>query len=248
MATLKPYEKLNSQLPTQLSSRLNKIRDIATAMPGAKRAQAAMESVESFALNELKARLDKLEPRTKVPTDDRRTTLTKRLHPSVLLRELLEGALEQDKDAALESLYTSILLELTPDEAVLLATLSDGEDFPLVNICASSRMGQQKVIAGNFCAIDRAAPVKLRDYVPAYIDHLMNLGLAEIGPEDRALDVNYQIVEGHPKVLEIIKEMSPRYRGVKTQRRTLHISALGRDLWQYCDPNTFGIEDDESTE
>lgn len=221
----------NSAIP----KRLSKVLELATRLPGADRAQEVFESVEAIALRELKARLDRLSPSDEPLPEDSAVMLAKRVHPRVLLSSLLEGAVEQDADAARRSLYNSMLLELTPDEAVLLATLSDEAEFALVNISVGTKLGVQKVVARNFCSIDRAAPVKLREYVPTYVGHLLALGLVEIGPEKPELDVKYQIVEGDRRVLALSKQLEQRHRSVKTQRRSLKISELGRDLWRYCD-------------
>lgn len=216
--------------------RLTRLRDLALRLPGANIAREAYDGIEQFALSELKQRLDAIDPPQPKARDNTATTLSQRMHPRLLLAALLDEATEQDRDAAQRALYTSILLELTADEACLLAALSDGSEYALINIVVGNFRTGQRVAARNFCSIERGAPVKLRDYVPAYTEHLLNLGLAEVGAENRSLEMKYQILEGSPKVSHIMRELAQQNRQVKAQRRTLRISQLGRDLWAYCDP------------
>ncbi len=223
--------------------RLTRLRDLASRLPGAGLAREAYEGIEHFALSELKHRLDAIDPPQAHARENTAATLSQRMHPRLLLSALLDEASEQSKDAAQRALYTSILLELTADEACLLAALSDGTEYPLINITVGNIRTGVRVAASNFCSIERGAPVKLRDYVPSYIDHLLSLGLAEIGAENRSLEMKYQILEGGPKVSNLVRELSQRNRNVKFQRRSLHISELGRDLWAYCDPAAVPTEE-----
>ena len=218
--------------------RFTAMRELASRLPGAAIAKEAFQDLEQIALSELKQRLDAVSPQKPQAPDASVSALAQRVHPRMLLSALLDEAAEQDQDMAKRGLFTSILLELTADEACLLAALSDQTDFALINITVGSGIGGQAVVASNFSSIERSAPVKLRDYVPAYLDHLLGLGLCEIGPEIKELEVKYQILEGHPKVQTIVKQLKPAHRTVKFQRRSLRISQLGQDLWGYCDPAT----------
>lgn len=218
------------------SERANRMRQFAARLPGAAAAREAYDSLEQVALTELKQRMDAASPPRPGAPAATAGSLSKRVHPRRLLTSLLDESAEQDKDSAQRSLYTAILLELTPDEACLLATLSDESEFALVNITVGNAVSGIKQVAGNFCSIERVAPIKLRDYCPAYIEHLLSLGLAEVGVENKTLEMKYQILEGHPKAMIISKELGKTHRSVRYQRRTLKISELGLDLWAFCDP------------
>lgn len=218
------------------AERRPRLFDLAARLPGAGLAREAYEGIEHFALTELKNRLDAVSPAPPTPGDTTSRTLSQRTHPRVLLSALLDEATEQDREAAQRALYTAILLQLTSDEACMLAALSDGSEFALVNITVGTLRTGTRVAARNFCSIERGAPVKLRDYVPAYITHLHSLGLVDIASENRDLEMKYQILEASPRVSGLIRDLSQNNRNVKTQRRTLRIAPLGRDLWSYCDP------------
>ena len=213
-----------------------RLLDIASRLPGAGLAREAYEGIEHFALTELKNRLDAVDPPLPAPGETTSQTLAQRTHPRILLSALLDEATEQDREAAQRALYTSILLQLTADEACILAALSDGSEHALVNITVGTLRTGTRVAARNFSSIERGAPVKLRDYVPAYITHLYSLGLVEIANENRDLEMKYQMLEASPRVSGLVRELSQRNRSVKTQRRALRLAPLGRDLWSYCDP------------
>ena len=232
MNQLQKAQRLN---PWQ--ARLAQVRDMARRIPGADVAFEAYENLEYVALSELRNRMARLDRGGAQPLrNDTTASLSHRIHPRELLTALLDDAAEQTPDDAQRSLYTSILLELTPDEACLLAALSDGHRFPLINLSIGTKLSGYRPLAGNFSSIQKFASVKLRDYVPAYIDHLLALGVAETFPEDKAQDTQYQILEGDPRVRAIITGLGPQQKNVRFDRRTLGISDLGRDLWRYCHP------------
>ena len=218
------------------AERRPRLFDLAARLPGAGLAREAYEGIEHFALTELKNRLDAVNPPTPSPGDTTSRTLSQRTHPRVLLSALLDESTEQDREAAQRALYTAILLQLTSDEACMLAALSYDSEFAQVTLTDATLRTGTRVAARNFCSIERGAPIKLRDYVPAYITHLYNLGLVEITSENRDLEMKYQILEASPRVSGMVRELSQHNRNVRTRRRTLRIAPLGRDLWSYCDP------------
>lgn len=213
------------------------VRDFASRLPGAEIAREVYQGVEEIALTELKQRLDSIAPENRPSiTDASSATLAKKVHPRELLASLIDEATEQDSDEAKRSLYTALLLQLTPDEACMLAALSDGTEFALIDVAVGNPLTGVRAVARNFCSIDRGAAVKLRGYVPAYISHLGALGLAELGPEQTELDMKYQILEGSQEVQALSKKLKSQHKSVRFLRKTLHITALGKELWAYCDP------------
>lgn len=212
------------------------MREMAARLPGASIAREVYQGVEQIALNELKQRLEALDSKPVSPPDTSATGLSRQVHPRELLSALLLESTEQDADEARRSLFTSMLLQMTPDEACMLAALSDGSEFALIDIATGNALTGQHIVARNFCSIERGAAVKLREYVPAYITHLRAMGLVDIGPEQPTLEMKYQILEGHPEVQRLIKPLKKKNRSVKMIRRSLKLSSLGAQLWRFCDP------------
>lgn len=183
--------------------------------------------VEDVILRELRSRLGGLDP---AGTPARAAD-----EPAELLNRLLEASIDADAPTSRTELYRALLHQLIPDEARILAALADGTAYPLIHV--QSRAGHGGQLLSNVSSVGRAAGVALPDAVSTYVLHLRNLGLAEEGPPDDSLSVQYDILLGEPGVRDAEQEARTTGRlGAKVVRRTLRISALGRELWQACRP------------
>jgi len=67
--------------------------------------------------------------------------------------------------------------------------------------------------------------------VPAYVSHLLSLGLLEIGPEDPDLKDDYEVLMAETSVLQAIKNDSRGPLGAKVDKYTLRLSGLGQSFW-----------------
>jgi abortive infection alpha-like protein len=187
--------------------------------------------VEDAMLRELKARLDQLDARPSAPGSAARSDT-----PARLLDALLAESIDADSAQSRDALYTALLLRLVPDEARILAALSDGTRYPLVHIKTRSNGG--RTVLANASTVGRAAGVQVPEAVNTYVGHLRALGLAEEGPADDSLAVQYDILLGEPGVRHPDDEAHDVGRlGTRVIRRTLRISALGRELWRACRPD-----------
>lgn len=223
-----------------------RLAEAASQIPGADQAQAQMRRVEQRVLRELKARIDDaarpaLGEAVRAVEEDgavSRTYVIPLLQsPRRLLDELLERSLTQTREQAEEDFYSVLLSELVPDEARILALLSDGTPYALVHIGTGAPIGPVRTrVAENFSALGRPAQVKLLERMPIYIEHLKALGLVEEGPEDPALDSKYQIIEGFRELRDEVERArrSSRASSVRLLRRSLKISSLGDQLWRAC--------------
>ncbi|MGJ8669899.1 MAG: Abi-alpha family protein [Oceanococcus sp.] len=227
----------------RLPGRLAAVRDLAARLPGADIAKELYQGIEDVAINELKHRLDAVTEKSAEPPETSALRLAQRSHPSQLLSTLLDEATEQNAETARRMLFTTTLMQLTPDEACMLAALSDGSEYAVVHVAIGNSVTGLRTVARNFCSLDRAAPVKLRDYVPTYVNRLLALGLAELLPENRNLEMKYQILEGNPAVLAVIEQQQSKNRNARCQRRSLKISNFGSELWRFCDPETANKHD-----
>lgn len=191
--------------------------------------------VEDAVLREMKARLDQLDdqdrrPRYRpgeAPAGSARTA-------AQLLDDLLAGSLEMDSIGSREELYRTLLRQLVPDEARILAALADGSRYPLVHVRA--RGNGARVLLANASTVGRAAGVQVPEATSAYVGHLRALALAEEGPADDSLAEHYDILLGEPIVRQAEQEPDVGRLGTRIIRRTLRISPLGRQLWRACRP------------
>ncbi|HEY0975243.1 MAG TPA: Abi-alpha family protein [Solimonas sp.] len=149
---------------------------------------------------------------------------------------LLERAAEQTLEQAEQALFHQIIDELVPDEARIIGALSEGAVYPLLHIGMGPKVGPTtRRIAENFSTIGKPAGVKLLEQVPAYITHLRALGILESGPEDKSLEIKYQILEGEGAVKRVVED-TPRGAGssIRYLRRSLRMSNFGQKFWQAC--------------
>ena len=148
------------------------------------------------------------------------------------LSHLLERALDQSTRGSRVELFHRILDQLVADEARILGALSDGSRSPVVTISAwgQSRASSRPVLQ-NASLIGRTANVALPEMVPQYITHLLSLGLVDIGPEDRELETEYELLMAETAVLNAVKSAGRGPIPAKVERLTVSLSALGAEFW-----------------
>lgn len=149
------------------------------------------------------------------------------------MNQLLDRALGQNTRGSQVELYHHLLDQLVADEARIIGALSDGSVSPLVNVYTWTRprvTGQATL--ENASLIGRTANVALPQMVPQYVSHLLSLGLVQKGPEDPALDTEYEVLMAESMVLAAIKSASRGPISAKVEKFVLSLSALGTSLWE----------------
>ncbi|GAB3869668.1 Abi-alpha family protein [Kibdelosporangium lantanae] len=213
-------------------------------LPGGEAAQRQFRKAERVVLDQVRKRLEEV---------DDEGTLSGRFiapaEPMVLdgqvdplrtsMAELLRLSTEMDREQSREYVFTALMRQILPDEARILAALSDGAVYALVHVAARSALGgPQRIVLRNASSVGRAAGVTLPDLVPNYVTRLEHLGLVEIGPEDPGLGTQYDILLTEDRVraaeeeVRTVRKASPRHA-----RRTLRMSYLGRQFWDAARPN-----------
>ena len=200
---------------------------------------------ESWALTELKQRLDTLEesgPSAWPQTPD--ATLET---PKAMLAQLLEQSHSVDTDAARLRLYRYTLSRLLPDQVAMLALLADCGIAPLCNVAAGRLpAGPASVtVLANATSLGRDAGVLLRAHVPLYVTAMLDLGVMETGPEEERLAEQYELLLADTQV----RQSMERVRGElklypRLQRYSVRLSAYGAALWRDCGPDAPSAYDD----
>ena len=197
------------------------------ALPAIPQLQGGWTRVEEALAQEVKTRLDRLEDAPGHPHAIRDGGW---LSPTELLEDLLTASEFDDTSVAREELYRALLLRLVPDEARLLATLSDGRAYPLVHVQTKSR-----TVLAHVSNLAEVARLTLPEASETYLAHLLTLGLAEEGPEDEQLAGEYERLLARPRVRAATDVAREDGRlGTRVARRTLRISRLGAELWLNC--------------
>jgi hypothetical protein len=233
--------------------------NIARRIPGAVVLEAEWGRFERAALDELRRRLDDGDPArpphvdvpppvptapppapdmTPVPAGTAAAAPAPTEEPEplrVAMVELLLRSIEQTPQRAREYHLLSVLRELLPDEARILAALADGAGYPVVHVERRTGVAGAERLLSNASTVGRAAGVaQLRD-VPRYLTRLRRLDLVELRDPDPGLQVAYEILltDQDVRAAECAAREGGRPRFV---RRTLRLSALGHDLWAACHP------------
>jgi hypothetical protein len=202
---------------------------IARVIPGVRFAERRLRGVERVALRELSARIDDA-----APPPPAKTANGAHETPAERLDQLLRRSMSQTPDQSHDSLVEVVLGAIVPDEARIISALSDGSAFPLVHVNAGGVGRPARRILSNASNVGRRAGVALPDRVPAYLTHLLSLGLIEIGPEDPALNDECEILltdETVGRARDRAGDQRVRYA-----RHTVRISDLGKEFWRTCRP------------
>jgi hypothetical protein len=216
----------------------------AARLPGGEAVQRQFRKAERAVLDQMRRQLDEVV--------DEDGTVSGRfiapVEPMVLdghvdplrtaMAELLRLSTELDRERSREYIFTAVIRQLFPDEARILAALSDGSNYALVHVAGRTALGgPQRIVLRNASSVGKAAGVTLPDLVPTYVTRLEHLGLVEIGPEDPALSVQYDILLTDDRVraaeeeVRSVRKLTPRFA-----RRTLRLSTLGSQFWDAVRP------------
>ncbi|KDN20447.1 Abi-alpha family protein [Amycolatopsis rifamycinica] len=220
-------------------------------LPGVETAERGVREVERQLLTELRRRLDEVDDpyhaaltaasamhRATAPREAGVTLVPVRDNHAEPLRaamaELLNHSIGFGRERAREYFYAVILRQLTPDEARILSALSDGSPFPAVDVVERTGLGGNgRVVLRNASTVGKAAGVSLPDQVPGYVTRLIGLGLVDLDEEVPSLETQYEILLTD----ETVREAEKHVRRAKFVRRTIHVSRLGAQFWQACDPS-----------
>jgi hypothetical protein len=159
------------------------------------------------------------------------------------LRSAMSELLERSAGAAdgrrREYLFGTIVSQLVPDEARILAVLAERpEPFPAVDVVAKQvARGSSRTVLANVSTVGAAAGVGVPVDTPTYLGRLHAFGLVEFGPAPERLETAYKLLAEDPAVvaarsrIEDAKLGSPR-----VVRKTVALSPLGREFWSACAP------------
>jgi hypothetical protein len=185
---------------------------------------------ERLALGALRARMDAVAPPGQLPSASNTDALAS---PRALMAQLLERSLTEDASAGRQDSHVAVLRQLVPDEARILATLATGPPAPLVHVLA--RASGERILE-NASLIGRSAALTLPSRTPAYVTHLLALGLVETGPEDSENKQGYELLMADRAVRAALKQGELSKLPARTIKRTLMLSAQGRELWEASQP------------
>ncbi len=219
---------------------------LARHLPGAQAIEREAQRVRAAAASEVRRVLDfpqVTNPRS-LPEEQRVVAL---IHPPdagraplrSAMSELLERAVTGTRSSSREYLYGTVISQLVPDEARILAALADGTTFASGDVVARGRRrGGQRTVLANASTVGRLVGVGTPDNVPTYLTRMQTLGLVEFGPEDSSLETQYDILGADDTVRRARDSTgSSASSASRLVRKTLSISDFGREFWAASDPS-----------
>jgi len=223
-------------LVSDITGTARAVTGIARRLPGAGFAERQLVAVEQLALRELSRRIERAihpqgreAPSLGAPAQANGGAAAREETPAETLERLLRRSMDQTPSDSVRSMFENLLDELVPDEARILAALADGSAYPLVHVVAP---GSSRRTVENASSVGRAAGVAAPGMVPAYVTHLLRIGLVETGEEDTTRREDYDILITDSSVRDALA--SGRRRSPRIVRETVRMTTLGHELWTYC--------------
>lgn len=216
-------------------------------LPGTELAARGARDTEAWLLGELAQRLDAYRDAPAMPGEPYEVSdLPPAADAVSRFQGLLAVSLQQRPEDARLYLFDRIVAQLVPDEARIIAALSDGEPVAVCHVGAGMRVGPvSRWVLENASTVGKDAGVMLNDQVPNYLAHLRMLGLVRIGGPSDALQTKYEILETDARVREAVAMVDNELRmRPRLQRGTLVLSELGQALWRACE--TSALDNDDS--
>lgn len=154
------------------------------------------------------------------------------------MSELLDRSATSANGRSREYLFGTIVSQLVPDEARILAVLAERSPFPAVDV-VTKQVGRSstRVVLANVSTVGVTAGVAAVADTPTYLNRLHGFGLLEFAPAGDELADRFKPLLEDPSVVaakaqaERTKAGSPRI-----VRKTVTLSALGREFWAACAP------------
>jgi DNA-binding transcriptional ArsR family regulator len=157
------------------------------------------------------------------------------------MSELLERSAESDKANSRDYLFGSIISQLVPDEARILAALATGERFAVLDVLAKTSRSATRPVLSNVSTVAAAARVAAPEKVGTYLDRLRGFGLIELTPAGDDLSPQFDALLADPAVKRTRTQLDSGRHGSKVNRTTVALSALGREFWTTCAPKSAGL-------
>jgi len=162
---------------------------------------------------------------------DRSSDEELREHGAALLRHSADVRFNEDTHPA----YERILHDITPDEARILRLFATDGPQPAIDVRTFGPFGiGSELVAQGQTMIGAEAGCRHTDRVPAYMNNLNRLGLVWFSRETLDELQGYQVLEAQPEATDALKEAG---RGAQTVRRSIDLTAFGRDFCESVLPD-----------
>jgi hypothetical protein len=147
--------------------------------------------------------------------------------------ELLRRSADVHERDATHPAFSRVLENLAPDEGRILRLLAVEGPQASVDIRTSPPLGiGSEMVSSGLNMIGREAGCREPDRVQAYLGNLYRLGLLWFSREPLDEQGAYQVLEAQPEVQVAMSEAGR----TRTVRRSIHLTAFGREFCSVCLP------------
>jgi hypothetical protein len=155
--------------------------------------------------------------------------------PALILQSLLMRSQEISREQAETAFFQQLLAQMVPDQARILAALSDGSPYPTLELWAGGKFGfsMSPVLTG-ISSVGRNAGVLCPDLTSAYLRGLINMGLVEMDAGKDADLLKYELLETDSLLRQAVDNCRAAGRRCRIVRHTVRITPLGQRLWTAC--------------
>jgi hypothetical protein len=217
---------------------------LARQLPGGRTVEREAQRLQDFAAGEVRRFLQVGQPNGRGSGPEQRAVDYIRSTDSgdaplrSAMSELLERSVESTRTDSRDYLYGTIISQLVPDEARILAAMSDGTKFAAGDVVLRRRRGGNRVLLENVSSVGRQAGLTSPENVPTYLSRLRGFGLIDFGPDDETLATQYDILATDQTVQNARNSIDERRRNaVRLDHKTVRMSAFGREFWTAADPS-----------
>jgi hypothetical protein len=180
---------------------------------------------------------------TASPEEQRVMMLVRNAHtdPAPLrsaMSELLHRSVQSSRTSSREYLFGTIVSQLVPDEARILAALAGHGPFAALDVVVKpGGRAPTRAVFANASTVGTAAGIALARNTPTYLTRLHGFGLVEFGAPNDELADDYRRLADDDAVREARRQAEKGRKGsVRLNRKTVTLSALGREFWTATAP------------
>jgi hypothetical protein len=155
------------------------------------------------------------------------------------MTELLNRSSGSTAGNSKEYLFGTIMSQLVPDEARVLAALAEGGRYAVVDVVAKHiGRSSSRTMSANASLLGAAAGVSPARNVATYLSRLQSFGLVEFGPAAADLGEQYDKLAVDSVVQEARARIERNKLGsARLSRKSVALSPLGREFWAACEPD-----------
>jgi hypothetical protein len=155
------------------------------------------------------------------------------------MSELLHRSSEASGRKSRDYLFGTIVSQLVPDEARILARLADGRSFAAIDVVAKAgARSAPRIVLANVSTVGAAAGVGVPRSTATYLTRLKGFGLIDFDTPADDLADQFATLNTDEAVLEARASIARAKLGtMKFVRKSVSLSPLGREFWAACAPD-----------